>query len=117
MRKNLLVGTWKLVEVDDWDEDEIDKFEPAMFEIRKGGDGSFNFLALNAVMDWDTDEPGDYGRIEFSWMGHDDGTEVFGRGWAAADGAELLGEIMIFKGDRHRFRAADHDMGKGSKEF
>jgi hypothetical protein len=105
MSENQLLGKWKLVEVDDWEEEEIDEFEPAMLDIRKGGKGSFNFIASHAVLDWKMDDPKNIGRIDFSFMGDDDGTEVFGRGWAEFDGGEVTGEISYFQGDRYQFRA------------
>ena len=105
MRKNPFIGKWKLIEVGDWYEDDLDKFDPAIFEIESGGNGRFTFLALHAEIDWDTDEPEDFGRIDFIWIGFDDGTEEFGRGWAVTDGENLYGEIVIFKGDRFRILA------------
>ena len=88
--------------------DELDQFDPAIIEFKRGGEGAFNFLAVEAEIDWDTDEPEDYGRIDFIWTGFDDGTEEFGRGWAVCDGQELNGEIIFFKGDR--FRILAHEM-------
>ncbi|MBU1638647.1 hypothetical protein KKC97_13370 [bacterium] len=105
MSKILFIGKWKLIEVGDWTEDELEEFDPAIIEFKKNRSGHLSFLALNAEIDWDTDEPEDYGRIDFIWIGFDDGTEVFGRGWAVCDGEELNGEIIFFKGDRYRILA------------
>ena len=115
MRRNPFLGKWKLVEVDEWAEADLDEYEPAMFEIRTGGEGSFNFLVVHAEIDWEEDEPEDYSLISFCWAGDDDGHEEFGRGWAVADDNEMTGEIVIFKGDRYRFRAVKKAAAKRAK--
>jgi hypothetical protein len=109
MKKVQLLGKWKILEVGDWSQADIDEFSPAVFELQQGGEGTFRFLELAAVIDWEEADPGEFSRIEFSWKGLDDRAEESGRGWAAVNGEELVGEILIFKGDHYPFRAVRSD--------
>lgn len=112
MKQNLLSGKWKVVEVGDWEEEEVDESEPAIFEIRQDGKGSVSFMAMHGELDWKMDDPQDGARIDFSFMGDDDGTEVFGRGWAELEGGEVDGEILYFQGDSYAFHAVEFEEGK-----
>lgn len=55
-------------------------------------------------MDCRRDEQQDQ-RIEFTWQGFDEGTELAGRGHADIVDGELHGHLFIHRGDDSAFRA------------
>ena len=44
-------------------------------------------------------------RVDFTFEGSDEGTEVTGRGWAKAEGKQLVGQIVFHLGDESGFSA------------
>lgn len=96
-------GRWRIVETDLWDRDVLDLVEPAFIDFAAEGAGEFRFIAIRGWMDWRLE---DRARVEFSWVGTDEGDQVNGRGWAIANGNESLsGRIYFHRGDDSGFRA------------
>ncbi len=95
-------GKWPITETEMWDEDALDLVEPAHIRFDSAGGGSFRMIAIRAEIDPRFE--GD--RVEFTWAGDDDGTDVSGRGWAdlGKDG-KLRGRIYIHLGDDSAFVA------------
>jgi hypothetical protein len=52
-------------------------------------------------MDWRRERD----RIEFSWVGDDEGDPVSGRGWLPVDGEVRTGRIYFHAGDNSAFTA------------
>lgn len=103
-----LIGSWRIVEMELWDRDDIDLLGPALIVFTKDGTGSVQFIAVEGLLDC-RDAPRD-GRpgVEFSWEGDDEGAPVGGRGWAVLDDGALVGRIFIHLGDDSGFRAIHH---------
>lgn len=102
-------GRWRIVEMDLWDRDAIDLVGPAFIELRVDGSGDFRFIAVNGQLDCRSLESADQPRIEFTWVGSDEGDPTSGRGWAQleSDGS-LRGHIFFHGGDDSGFRGIPH---------
>ena len=100
-----VTGSWRIVEMDLWDREDLDLVAPAFIEIQPDRTGSFGFIVVSGNMDWRS-EGIDRRRVEFSWDGTDEGDPVSGRGWAALqDDGSLGGRIYFHLGDASSFRA------------
>jgi hypothetical protein len=96
------LGTWRIVETEMWDEDALDMVVPAHITFTPDGLGSFQMIAMQAGLDARFDGS----RVEFSWIGDDDGSETNGRGWAEiGEDGKLRGRIYIHQGDDSSFVA------------
>ncbi|SDH95676.1 hypothetical protein [Roseospirillum parvum] len=80
-----ILGRWRIVENDTWDDDCLDLVDPAAILFEPDGRGEFAFGCIQAGMDLE------YGRtiVFFRWAGCDEGDEVTGSGSAEVtdDGA------------------------------
>ena len=81
-----LVGRWRIVEADIWDQAYLDLCGPAKIIIGATGRGEIAFGAMQATLDVE------YGptSIAFTWIGFDEMDEVSGEG-----NAELLQDGSI----------------------
>lgn len=101
--KSSFLGTWKLIEMDEWDVDSDGELRD-IIKFSKGEHGDLNFAAMQAGIDWRVDR--DAGQIEFTFHGHDEGDEVMGRGRCRVDDDGLLrGMIWFHLGDESGFVA------------
>ena len=98
------VGRWRIVEMEQWDQQYEDMDSPGHITFKKGGTGRFLFGCVEAELDWRGEASME--RIEFTFAGFDEGDEVSGRGWAKAHGAGLTGRIAFHQGDESGFEAA-----------
>ena len=100
------VGSCRIVEMDLWDSDTIELLGPAFIELKADETGSFRFIAVKGYLHCSYDERVKGARTEFTWEGDDDGSHVFGRGWAELkpDGS-LYGRIFFHFGDDSGFGA------------
>ena len=77
-------GRWRVVEMDEWDEEARDLVEPAF--IRFDGEDGGSPIA------------------EFSWEGVDEGDQRSGRGWVEVGTAgRLVGHFFFHNGDDSGF--------------
>ncbi len=91
-----LVGRWRIVDADLWDNDYLDLVEPAHVTFDEDGRGEFAFGAVNGTMELE------YARtmIYFSWAGFDEGDEVSGSGTAELEDNGILEiELSFDNGD------------------
>ncbi len=97
------VGKWRIVETEVWGAEALDLVVPAHFTFMKtGGLGHFQMIAITGGIDGRFH--GD--KVEFSWLGDDDGELTGGRGWAKiAKTGTLEGRIFIHQGDDSAFVA------------
>jgi hypothetical protein len=102
--KTAFVGKWKIVEMDEFDQD-IDTEEFGQITFEKGGSGGFHFGCVVASLDWRYDDSID--RVDFTFEGSDEETEVTGRGWAKIEVKPKLmsGKIVFHLGDESEFKA------------
>lgn len=98
-----LVGTWRIVEMDQWDQEFIDLVSPGQVSFEKGGRERIHFGAVDPDLDWRWDDATK--RADFSFTGFDEGDEVTGRGWARVETGELLGHIAFHGGEESSFTA------------
>ena len=93
-------GRWRIVEMDVWDNDDLDLTEPAHISFEGDNDGSFAFVAVTGQLDVRYGARDGSACAEFSWDGFDDAETSSGRGWVALGTAgRLVGHIFIHNGD------------------
>jgi hypothetical protein len=99
-------GSWRIVHMDEWDEEYVDLVEPAHITIDKHGQGEFLFGALKGWLDCRFTERDGLPFVEFSWEGLSEGDSLCGRGWASlqSDG-NLEGHLFIHLSDDSAFVA------------
>ena len=103
--KSRHISKWRITQMEQWDQDFIDLVVPGYINFDKGGDGSFQFGAVEGEIDYRIEEVGIIKRLEFTWAGYDEGDPVCGRGWAVLDGDELHGGLYFHMGDDSWFKA------------
>jgi hypothetical protein len=101
-----VLGTWRMVEMELWDREDLDLVGPAFIVFGKDGTGRFAFIAVEGWMDCrDTPRDGRAG-VEFSWECNDDCDPATGRGWAVLErDGSLRGRIYFHLGDDSGFGA------------
>jgi hypothetical protein len=93
-------GFWRITETDLWGADALDMLEPA--QISFGEHSALSMIAISAGLDCKYSG----NRVEFSFLGDDDGSPLAGRGWAEVDDAgTLTGMLYIHDGDESGFVA------------
>ncbi len=93
-------GFWRITKTDLWDQDALDMIEPA--HISFGESCTLGMIAITASLDCKCKG----NRVEFSFLGDDDGDLLAGRGWAEIDDAgTLTGMLYIHDGDESGFTA------------
>ena len=96
---NPFQGRWLIEYMDQWDvEEEYEELQPHL-EFGRGDSGQFQFGCVYGDMDCRVGQRDGQPAIEFSWEGHDEDGQVFGRGWATLDVVELSGMIFFHHGD------------------
>ena len=99
------VGTWRIKEMDVWDGDFIDLVAPGQIKIKKDGDGSLRFGAVDVDIDCKTERIGEQEIMAFTFEGMDEDNPCCGRGWATVTGSEMNGHLFFHLGDDSSFRA------------
>ena len=98
----LLIGKWRIVEADLWDNEHLDLVEPAYISFDKNGHGEIAFGAMQAGLDLE------YARrlIFFTWAGFEEMDEVKGSGCAELnDDGTLSIEFSYHLGDEAELKA------------
>ena len=101
--KAAFVGKWRIVEMEQWDQDYVDMEEPVISPSRRMASGDLHFGCVNANLDWRHDPEAE--RVDFTFDGFDEGDEVSGRGWAKAEGKQMVGQIVFHLGEESGFKA------------
>src|SRR5438128_1294874 len=99
------IGRWRIVEMDQWDQEFVDLEGPGLITFAKGGNGSFHFGAVECQLDCRLEASPDGERVHFSFMGHDEMDPTCGRGWAVLKNGELHGHLYFHLGDDSSFKA------------
>jgi len=102
---NKYLGRWRILEMEQWDQDFIDLTGEGHITFEKKNRGELQFGAVECDLDCRVENVGDRERIEFSFMGNDECDEVSGRGWAVLDGDRIRGRIYFHDGDDSGFVA------------
>ena len=105
-----LVGRWQIVEMELWEQEDVDLVGPGFIELDRDHRGSLGFIAVEGDVDWREASRDGRPGVEFSWEGHDDGDRASGRAWAVReDDGSLRGHIYFHLGDDSGFRAEPGD--------
>ena len=102
--KEDFIGKWKIVEMEQWDQDYVDMEEPGHITFKKGGSGSFHLGCVDASLGWRYEASID--RADFTFDGCDEGDQVNGRGWAKFEGKQMVGQILFHLGDESGYKAS-----------
>ena len=103
--KTAFEGKWRILEMDQWDQDYVNAETPGHITFEKKGQGRFHFGYVHAQLDWRYDPAID--RVDFSFEGSCEGDEMNGRGWAKIEEKpkQMSGKIVFHQGDESGFKA------------
>lgn len=115
--RDSFVGSWRIVDMEIWERDDIDEQGPARIQFNRAGTGDFRFLLVQGGTDCRFETRNGKPFVEFSWSGFDEMDEACGRGWAEleADG-RLRGRLLFHLGDDSAFCAVRQRPTRRSKE-
>ena len=100
---NQYLGTWRIIEMEQWDQDYIDLVVPGYITFREDSLGEFQFGAVHGDLDYHIEPYQGTERLEFSWEGEDEMDPVSGRGWAIIEDGRLQGRLYFHEGDESGF--------------
>jgi len=101
--KKAVLGRWRIVKMSTWDSDYIDMVSPGIVAFKNNGEGQLRFGCVDVELDWRIE--GGSERVEFTFSGFDEGSEVSGRGWAEVQKSRMAGKIFLHMGDVSEFVA------------
>jgi hypothetical protein len=103
---SVLMGRWRITEMDLWEQADIDLVAPGFVEFGEDHRGSLGFIAVQGGIEWrEASRDGQPG-AEFTWEGFDEGDPVTGRGWTVVEASgSLRGHIYFHLGDDSGFCA------------
>ena len=104
-KKNQYLGSWRITEMETWDQDYVDLVTVGNFTFGKDGIGNFEFGAIKAETDYLVEVLGNIERVDFSFEGYDEYDPVSGRGWVTIENDTLTGKIFFHAGDNSEFKA------------
>ena len=103
---NVLMGRWRITEMDLWEQADIDLVAPGFVEFGEDHRGSLGFIAVQGGIDWRVAPGDEQPGADFTWEGFDEGDPVNGRGWTVVEeDGSLRGRIYFHLGDDSGFRA------------
>lgn len=101
---NAFTGRWRIVELDNCDNDFLDLVEEAHLTFDGAADGGIAFGALKGFLDVRYCARDGSACAEFSWEGEDEDDPACGRGWAAIGTVgRLVGHFYVHNGDDSGF--------------
>jgi hypothetical protein len=99
-------GRWRIVEMDLWNQEDVDLVAPGFIEFEPNHTGSLGFIAVQGGVEWRDASRGGRPGVEFSWEGFDESDPATGRGWAVIEEDDSLrGRIFFHLGDDSGFSA------------
>jgi len=113
--KNAIIGSWRIMEMELWDQEDIDMMAPGYFRFDADCMGEFGFIAVQGGLDCRYETRDGKTAVEFSWEGTDEMDQRSGRGWAVLDGERLSGRLFFHMGDDSGFTAERQTKGRCSK--
>lgn len=99
-------GEWRITEMEMWDQDFVNLLAPGFIIFDDDGYGSFQFGAVVGDIDARVELYDTIPRLQFSWLGSDDGDDTCGRGWCVIEEGELRGRLYFHMADDSVFRAS-----------
>ena len=113
--ENAIIGSWRITEMELWDQEDIDMMASGYFRFDADGKGEFGFIAVQGWLDCRYGIRDGKTAVEFPWEGSDEMDQCSGRGWAGLDGDRLTGRVFFHMGDDSGFTAARQTKERGSK--
>lgn len=98
-------GNWRIISMEQWDQDFVDAEEEGYIEFNAKDRGSFHFGYVHGNMDCQLTTRGGEPAVEWSWDGNDEMDAAQGRGWAVIQKNQLHGTIFFHGGDHSGFVA------------
>lgn len=103
---NKFIGNWKIIGMEQWDQEYIDLVEPGYFKFNRDDQGEFVFGTVSGFVDCRYDNNKDPKRVEFSWEGTSEYDPVCGRGWFdLTEKNQIFGRLFIHNGDESWVKA------------
>jgi hypothetical protein len=99
------VGRWRIVSMEQWDQEYVDEEQEGYFEFTDKGGGEFHFGYVHGQMDCRLTTMDGVPAVEWTWDGNDEMDGAQGRGWAVMKDDELRGMIFFHEGDDSAFVA------------
>ena len=104
--RDSFVGSWRIVEMEQWEREDIDELGPARIQFNRDGTGELRFLVVQGGIDCRFETRDGKPFVEFSWSGFSEMDEACGRGWAELEtGNRLRGRLFFHLGDDSAFAA------------
>ena len=100
-----LLGQFRIIWMDLWDQDFVNEEVEGYFEFKKDSKGEFHFGYVHGVTDFRPGTKDGKPCVEFTWEGNDEMDSAMGSGWAVIDGDEIEGMLFFHRGDESGFRA------------
>ena len=113
---NPFTGRWRIVSMEQWDQDFVDEEEEGYFEFDDKGEGSFHFGYVHGNMDCQLTTKDGEPAVEWSWDGNDEMDAAQGRGWATIKDGDLHGTIYFHGGDDSGFVARKKGSARSKKK-
>jgi hypothetical protein len=104
---NRYIGTWRILELEPWDNASIDLVVPGYISFREDNQGAFQFGAVRGDLTYRIAPYQETDRLEFAWEGANETDPVRGRGWAMIKDGQLQGRIYFHAGDESSFLVED----------
>jgi hypothetical protein len=104
------IGEWRIVDMNQWDREDLDLLGPAHLTLDRRGQGTMRFMAIEASVDYRPGVRDGLPAVEFSFDGNDEGDRISGRGWAVLTENALRGRLFLHEGDESAFSATRHDV-------
>ena len=105
MYNNKFIGKWRIISMDQWDQDYIDLIEPGYIAFNENGLGSLHFGCISADIDYRINSNSQDNILEFSFAGKDENNAICGRGTVRHISNQLTEDLFIHHGDESAFIA------------
>lgn len=106
------VGSWRITEMEEWDNNYINMETQAHIEIDKKGHGTFQFALVMGNINGETQDICGEKRFDFTWEGSEEYDQISGNGWLKlVNNNELNGHIKFHSGDGSLFKAKRRERG------
>ena len=114
-RDHPIIGSYRIVRLENWTQDFVDAGGPAFIRFDPVGSGEFHFGYAYGRMTVRFTERDGKPAAEWSWVGRDEMEPESGRGWAVLHGGQTLkGKVFFRGGDSAEFIAEKVDPGTPS---
>lgn len=97
-----ILGKWQIIEMELWEQKDVELMGPAFIEFGNNGAGEFNFIAVEGCMDCHHIKKNGLPFVDFTWDGNDECDPVNGRGWATIENDILSGRIYFHQGEKQK---------------